>query len=486
MLLLLIPLFYAACADNEGIVAQGITRIKNGINLLEEKMKALEATELNIMNELDADNQDLTHVGLSSDRNKARQKVREERISLRKIARTKRLVLSKMYKILRVLSPLEQSRVIRQLNLLNRLHVNHLALLGVDEARLAFSNSYLSSPQVDQFQHEGMIVQANDMGDYLMKTNDADPIEVQKKKLEDVEKEMQRLNRKFEETPFLKNAMIKRSSEQYNKLLEEMVVKIEQAVGHKAKESYELAKKIDDNVEKLEMNMDLMTEKKRTETLKQIRLMKKQREKMNNGVNEYRATLNKMMKKLKRSSLAVVKAAKKVERTNKICSKGVSEKQVVKRGIDEVVDKIAKKAGKMIDTNIKKNEVKNVDLKNIVRTAPKTQNATQTVQNNKKEEKKVKKTIEQIIKETACDEMKKIRNENLMKMKQMGKKEQQREVIKEVKRELSVDVSKAGIEKSLKKAKEAVKKVDKMTELFKEMAASKEMIEEEVNTALEI
>jgi len=254
LLIFSILLIGAIAQESVGFVSQGIQRVGRGLSLLEQKMKQLEETERNMMIALDNDNQDLIHVGLRKDRELARQKIREEKRSLRKIARVKRVLLAKMYKILRVLAPVEQGRLVRQLNLMNRLHVNHLALLGADEAVGAFNYGFVAQPQVDQFRHEGMIMQANDMGDYLMKDKESDEVEKQKKKMEEVENNLKKLEKKYAQNPVLKKSLRLRSAELYNKLLKEMAVKIENAITKRGKDSYILARKIDDQVEKLNAN----------------------------------------------------------------------------------------------------------------------------------------------------------------------------------------------------------------------------------------
>ncbi|KAL7721765.1 Uncharacterized protein QTN25_001410 [Entamoeba marina] len=209
---LLLLFVYTLNAQTTGLVAQGIQRVGQGLSLLEQKMQSLETTERNIMMELDNDLEDITRIGLRQDRLKARQKIREEKRSLRKIERTKRKVLVKMYNILRVLSPKEQGRIVRSLNLMNRLHINHLYLLGVEEAELAANNGFAPRP-IPDYPHVRMNdVEGNvkDMGDFLMRDKSTDAVELQRKKLKDAEEEMHRLEKKYASNPFLKNQLKKK------------------------------------------------------------------------------------------------------------------------------------------------------------------------------------------------------------------------------------------------------------------------------------
>ncbi|EMD47412.1 Hypothetical protein EHI5A_139380 [Entamoeba histolytica KU27] len=467
-----------AQGQTTGYVSQGIQRVGKGISLLEEKMKALEETERNLMIELDNDNQDMIHIGLRKDRQLARQKIREEKRALRKIARTKRMVLAKMYKILRVLAPVEQGRLVRQLNLMNRLHVNHLMLLGADEAQAVFNYGFVAQPQVDQFRHEGMIMQGNDMGDYLMKDKETDEVEKQKKKMEEVEKQLQVMEQKYSTNPYLKNSLKQRSAEVYNKLMDEMVVKIEKAISKRGKESYILARKIDDQIEQMEMKMELMTPEKRLETVKKINIMKKQRKNLDGNVEDYRSKLMKMMNKLKQSSLVMKKAAKKANKMNNyINKKHLSKETVIKHGTAAVLDILEKKAGIVIDTN-KKQKENTMKLMNIERTAPKTVVKKEV----KKGLEKKQESAEEIIKKTAIKELKKIEEEE-----KKNKQQKQTSIKKNI--NFNKEMNKPSVIQSktnLQKQKKLIKRLSTMEGLLKEMAASKEMVEEEIHSALEI
>ncbi|EDR26479.1 hypothetical protein, conserved [Entamoeba dispar SAW760] len=466
-----------AQGQTTGYVSQGIQRVGKGISLLEEKMKALEETERNLMIELDNDNQDMIHIGLRKDRQLARQKIREEKRALRKIARTKRMVLAKMYKILRVLAPVEQGRLVRQLNLMNRLHVNHLMLLGADEAQAVFNYGFVAQPQVDQFRHEGMIMQGNDMGDYLMKDKETDEVEKQKKKMEEVEQQLRVMEQKYSTNPYLKNSLKQRSAEVYNKLMDEMVVKIEKAISKRGKESYILARKIDDQIEQMEMKMELMTPEKRLETVKKINIMKKQRKNLDGNVEDYRSRLMKMMNKLKQSSLVMKKAAKKANKMNNyINKKHLSKETVVKHGTAAVLDILEKKAGIVIDTN-KKQKGNTMKLMSINRTAPKTVIKKEV----KKGLKSKQESAEEIIKKTAIKELKKIEQEE-----KKNKQKKQTTTKKNILLNKEIKPSVIQSKKSLQKQKKLIKKLSAMEGLLKEMAASKEMVEEEIHSALEI
>jgi len=249
-----------------------------------------------------------------------------------------------------------------------------------------------------------------------------------------------------------------------------MVVKIENAITKRAKESYVLARKIDDNVEALEMKMELMTPAKRLETIKRINIMKKQRKTLDGGVADYRKRLTKMLNNMKKSSLVLKKQAKKADKVNKmIQKKHLTGSKVLKRGTAAVLAQLDKKVGKgVIDTN-KKQKATNLKLKKITVTVPKKKECAK-----KPVAKKVKKSITLVKKAKPLNEKK---VEGLKKLVEEASKE---EILKMKKEKLQKT------KKVINKAAKVVKKLDAMQSLLKEMAASKEMIEEEIKTALEI
>ncbi|KAL7721764.1 hypothetical protein QTN25_001409 [Entamoeba marina] len=157
-----------------------------------------------------------------------------------------------------------------------------------------------------------------------------------------------------------------------------MVDKIEQAVSSRGIEAFSLSKKLDDGIDKIEMQMEMMTPEKRRQAEIKVGLLKKQRDAMNGDVSQYRNKLQKMLKQFKKSAKHLENQAKKVKKTEKIVTKkNLSLSNVTKKGTDAVVAALINKQGTVIDTNPKKKS-QDLSLKDIFIKATKNNTTTNT------------------------------------------------------------------------------------------------------------
>jgi len=285
----------------QGVVQQGIDAVGQQLNGLEQKMKQLESQQNSLLDQLDSDLQDSRHFGFHKDMIASRKKIREERKNIRKIEREKRKTLAEMYKKLHTLNLQEQERMVRKLGLMNRLNINHLAILGVNEDMPYYPlDTYYPKIQPGTRPYE---IGGND---YLMKDEEDDSfnqIDQQKLKMKELENKISLIRAKYSENPYVIKNLVGQVIIEYNKMLNEMIFKMQKAIEKRQKMNFELRNKLDNKIDSIESNLDLMTPPKREEAIKQINMMKSQRERLNYDGGCFRRNLENLYKKLHRSEL---------------------------------------------------------------------------------------------------------------------------------------------------------------------------------------